>query len=842
MKRKLILIALLSVTSFATAAPKSSPSYDSSSIATVSNPAIEKKIDRLLVQLTLDEKLKMLSGDETGFASAGVPRLGIPPLKMTDGPAGVRDGSTASNAYPVPINLAASWDVDLAQRFGATAGRDTKAKGKHILLAPCVGIARFPLGGRNFESFGEDAYLSSRIGVGVTKGIQSESVIATVKHYAANDQEWKRNTYDSIVDDRALHETHLLPFEAAVKEGKVWSLMTAYNVINGQQASENKQLLDILKKDWGFQGLVISDWTSVYSADVSANNGLDIEMPLPLWWGDRLRQAIKDGKVTEAVIDEKIRRHLRIRFVANVFNNPDPKLDESVVRGKAPRAVALEMAEKSMVLLKNDGILPLKREKLSSVAMVGPNAAVMRAGGGGSSGVQPWITVSPLDGFKAAVGDKVKVMHAEGASLNHLKPVPVPLSFLRTPDGKPEGLRGEYFNNETFEGKPVLTRIDDGVNFDWKYGSPDPVVNLDNFSVRWTGVFMPNETRVYRFSLSSDDASSLYINDKLITSQNKQMQPGEILLESGKTYRIRLEYVEELGEANMKFGWVDAKANLNAKVPTIEEAVQVAKQAELVILHVGNSSNQEMEGEDMPGFELMNNQENLVTAVLDANPNTIVVLYGGVPFKLTNWLSRAKAVVAAMYPGQEGGTALASLLLGDKSFSGKLPFSYIQDRSESPAFKGYMDPSRKVYYSEGVFVGYKYYDQHKVTPLFPFGHGLSYAQFVYSNLKVRKTGKATALATVTIKNTGKMAADEVVQLYVEPKQSKLPRPIRELKAFARVSLKAGESKTVNIALGDRAFSYYDPAKAAWVADAGDYVVHAAASSRDLRQQAVVTLK
>ncbi|MBC7940319.1 MAG: glycoside hydrolase family 3 C-terminal domain-containing protein, partial [Chitinophagaceae bacterium] len=693
---------------------------------------VERRVEALLAQLTLDEKLRMLSGDETGFASAGVPRLGIPALKMTDGPVGVRDGSTAANAYPVSVNLAATFDTDLAARFGVALGKDTQAKGKHVLLGPCVGIARFPLGGRNFECFGEDAFLSSRMAVSVIQGIQSRPVIATVKHFAVNDQEWRRNTYDVIVDDRALHETHLLPFEAAVKEGKALGLMTAYNVINGQQASENKLLLDILKKDWRFPGVVISDWTSVYSADTSANSGLDIEMPAPLWWGDRLRQAIADGKVSMAVIDDKIRRHLRVRLLAGVFDNPEPKLDESVVRSQAHRDVALEIALKSMVLLKNDGILPLKRDKLASVALIGPNAAVMRAGGGGSSGVPPWVSVSPLEGFKAAVGPRVTVTTAQGVSLDYLKAKPLSASFLRTPDGKTEGLLGEYFNNETWQGKPALVRVDEGVNFDWKGGSPAPAINADSFSVRWTGTFMPNETRVYRFLLSSDDASSLYIDGKLITSQNKQQQPGEMLMQAGKSYAVRLEYVEELGDAAMSLGAVNAGDN--AKPPSIEEAVALAKQAEVVVLHVGNSSKQELEGEDLPGFELVNGQEQLVSAVLEANPNTIVVLYGGVPFYLKNWLPRARAVVAAMYPGQEGGAALASLLLGDRSFSGKLPISYIQSRDESPAFTGYMDPSRKVHYSEGVFVGYKYLDQHKVEPLFPFGHGLSYTTFKYSGM------------------------------------------------------------------------------------------------------------
>jgi len=813
----------------------------SAAVLPAAPPDMESRVEALLAQLTLEEKLQMLSGDETGFASRGVTRLNIPALRMTDGPVGVRDGSTPSNAYPVSINLAAAWDTELANRFGIALAEDTRAKGKHVIFGPCVGIGRFPLGGRNFESFGEDAYLSSRNAVSVINGIQSRAVIATVKHFACNDQEWRRHTYNVTLDERALRETHLMPFEAAVKESNVWMLMTAYNLVRGEHASENKHLLDILKNEWGFKGLVVSDWTSVYSADKSANNGLDIEMPFPLWWGDKLRAAVKTGAVSEAVIDDKIRRHLRVRFLASVFDNPTPTPDESVVRSQAHRDLATEMAVKSMVLLKNDGILPLSREKLSSIALIGPNAAVARTGGGGSSGVPPWITVSPVQGFKTALGPKVEITTAEGISLNKFKAVPLPAGFLRTPDGKQEGLLGEYFNNSSWEGKPTFTRVDEAIDFDWQDKGPGSGINSTNFTIRWTGVFMPNETRVYRLSVMSDDGSSLYIDDKLLATNNKLRVPGDLLMESGKTYRIRIDYQQDLGNASMHLGWQDTNPSAKTKEPTIAEAVEAAKKAGLVILCVGNSSNQEMEGADVTGFELFNGQEKLVNAVLDANPNTIVVLYGGVPIRIKDWLPRAKAVIAALYPGQEGGTALAQLLLGDKSFSGKLPFSYIQAPSESPAFKSYQDPSRQVNYSEGVFVGYKYYDQHAINPLFPFGHGLSYTSFAYSELKTHKTGPKSAEATVKITNTGKVAGDEIVQLYVEPKQSQLPRPLRELKAFARVSLLPGESKTITITLNERAFSYYDPEKSAWVAEPGDYVIHAAASSRDLRQATTVKL-
>lgn len=810
--------------------------------AAFSSPAVaapadlEPRVEALLAQLTLDEKIQLLAGAPSGFDSQGVPRLGIPAIRMADGPIGVRAGR--SNSYPVGVNLGASFDTDLARRFGAALGGDARAKGKHAILAPCIGVTRFPLGGRNFETLGEDAWLNARLAVATVQGIQSAHAIPAVKHFAANDQEWHRWNNNAVLDDRTLHETHLLPFEATVKEADAWMFMSSYNKVNGAHMSENRPLLlDILKTRWGFRGLVVSDWSSVHSTVDAANNGLDIEMPRPVWFGDKLLAAVRAGQVSPTVIDDKVRRHLRVRFLADVFDDPDPKVDDTRVHTQVRRDLAREMAVKSMALLKNDGLLPLAPATLKTLAVIGPNAATARLGGGGSSGVGPWITISPLQGFRDALAPHTEITTAHGVLLDHFKPVTIPANFFRTPDGA-RGLRAEYFSTDNFQGAPAYTRIDPSVDFSWGHNGPGQPVGPYNFSVRWTGTFTPDQTRDYDLSLSADDHGTLYLDDRRVAGQG---DPVTLRLEAGRAYKLRLDYKQGGGNAGLRLGWRDLADR--SQYPDIPAAVATARAADAAILCVGLSATQEKEGTDLPGFELANDQAALIEQVLDAQPNTVVVIYGGVPVLLKPWLAKARAVVAAFYPGQEGGAALADLVLGAKNFSGRLPFSYIQDRSESPGFLNYQNRDLQVPYAEGVFVGYKYYDAHNITPVYPFGHGLSYTTFAYSQLEAKKTGPAAYEVTLNVTNTGKVIGDEIVQLYIEPKQSRLPRPVRELKAFARVpDLAPGETRTVTLSLGERAFAYYDPEKADWIAEPGRYIIHAAASSRDLRAATEVHLR
>jgi len=621
--------------------------------------------------------------------------------------------------------------------------------------------------------------------------------------------------------------------------------MSAYNLVNGQHCSENHHLLtEVLKGDWEFKGIVMSDWVSVYSAEQAANNGLDLEMPQPVWFNDRLLAAIKEGKVSTATIDEKVKRHLRVRFEAGLFEHPSPIPDESVIQSDSHRQLALEMAQKSITLLKNDGVLPLAKDKVKTIALIGPSAKIARTGGGGSSAIQPWTSVSPSEGIASLLGDSVKITYAQGCDLDGFKTEPVPAECLKTPDGKSPGLLGEYFDNSHFQGKPAFARVDSIVDFNFGEKSPDPrIANAKDFSVRWTGTFVPQLNGLYRLAIASDDGSRLYLDDKLVVDdwgQHPETQRScEVQLEAGKAYNVRIEYNQTGGNASMHFGWQNP--NDNTKAPTIASAVAVAKNADVAIVCVGNTASLESEGADVADFKMAGPQDELVQAVTRANPNTIVVIYGGVPVSMQNWLASAKAVIAAFYPGQEGGTALAQIIFGEVNPSGKLPFSYIQERNQSPAFKGYKDPGLKVNYSEGVFVGYRFYDAHEIAPLFPFGFGLSYTSYEYSNLKTQKTGDRTCVVTIDIKNTGRFAGEETAQLYVAPGKCAVPRPVKELKGFAKVKLAPGETKTITLTLDERAFEYFHPEKKQWTLEPGSYDLLVGASSRDIRLKSSVKM-
>jgi len=803
----------------------------------------EKRVNDLLAQMSLEEKISLLGGDKTGFNGPGLERLGIPPIRMSDGPVGVRDG--AATAFPASVNMAASWDTNLIRRYGIALAEETLAKGKTCILGPCVGIHRFPLNGRNFESFGEDPFLSGRMAAVYVQGVQSQHVMATAKHYACNDQEWERTRVDSVVDERALREIHLPAFEAAVKEGGALAVMSGYNIVNGQHCSENRHLLtDILKGEWGFTGIVMSDWVSVHSAVAAANNGLDIEMPHPVWFGDRLLAAVKDGKVSEATIDEKIRRHLRVRFAAGLFENPTPKKDESVIRSDAHRQLALEMAQQSIVLMKNDGLLPLARAKLKTVAMIGPAANVARTGGGGSSIIRPWEEISPVEGMRKVLGPDVKIVFAEGVNIDPVKAVTIGPEFLRTPDGRTNGLLGEYFANPDFRGEPLFTRVDPKIDFECESGaSPDARLQPTDYSIRWTGKLVPPTTQRYTLAITSDDGSRLFLDGKAVAdnrgTHGMEQRTGAVTLEGGREYDLRIEFNQGGGGAGMRFGWRDPRDT--TPDPTIAEAVAAAKSADAAILCVGNNANNESEGRDVGDFQMPGEQDELVRAVLRANPNTVVVVWGGVPVLMQRWLKDARAVVAALYPGQEGGLALAQILAGTVNPSGKLPFSYIQERRQSPAFIGYQDPGLKAHYTEGVFVGYRYYDRNSIEPLFPFGHGLSYTTFKYSDLSVKRTGRDSAMVTFNVKNTGSVAGAEAAQLYIGQQKASVPRPVKELKGFTKVELAPGETRAVAIPLNARSFQYYDAQQQQWTLEPGRFDILVGASSRDIRLKGGIDL-
>ncbi len=798
------------------------------------------KVSALVKSMTLEEKISMLGG--TGFASRPVPRLGIPPLNMTDGPVGVR--WERSTAFPASIAMGATWDPALIRRLGEALGREARAKGRNMLLGPCININRVPVGGRSFESFGEDPWLMSRMAVEYIRGVQSQHVIACAKHFAANNQEFERTTIDEKVDERTLREIYYPAFRAAVKEGGVLSVMSAYNKLNGRWCSENPDLLTaLLKKEWGFRGLVVSDWGAVHSTVPTANAGLDIEMPTGAFLNETtLPPALKSGAVSEQVIDDKITRLLRVMFLDGLFG-PQAAPDTTVVNSPAHRALAREVESAGIVLLKNrDNVLPVGSAAVHSIAVIGPNAAVARTGGGGSAYVTAFYGVSPLDGLKRRAGSAITVEYAPGCSMaGEIRPVEG--SALRPPSGAggTTGLRGEYFANQDLSGVPSLTRIDREVDFDWGDGAPAAGIPEDHFSVRWTGSIVPPESGEYDLSIRSDDGSRLYVNGGLFIDNwgdhAELTKSKRIHLEKGKEISVKLEYYENAGGAMVQLGWQPQRGDM------LSSAVEAAKKADMAIVCVGNSNDIESEGFDRDSLALPAGQDRLVEAVASANPRTVVVLTTGSPV-LMPWAGRVAGIVEMWFGGQEAGNALADVLFGDVNPSGKLPVTFPLSWEDTPARAAYPGHDEKTEYAEGIFVGYRHYDREKKEVLFPFGHGLSYTQFSYGPMHVAPPTGGTPYARVVsldITNSGGRAGEEVVQLYVGDAHAPLPRPPAELKAFAKVSLAPGEKKTVTFTLDESSFAYFDPAGRRWTVAPGTFALLAGSSSRDIRSRATTDI-
>jgi beta-glucosidase len=691
---------------------------------------VERRVEDLLARLTLEEKVGMVSGG-SWMETRAVERLGVPALKMNDGPLGVRywspgvsagEGSVGTTAFPAGVAMAATWDVDLVRREGRAIGQQVRAFGRNMLLGPTVNIARLPQWGRNFEGYGEDPYLASRMAVAYIRGLQGEGVIGTVKHYAANNQEFERNRVDVKISERALHEIYLPAFKAAVQEAGAGSVMSAYNKVNGFWCAENPHLLtEILKKQWGFKGFVVSDWASTHSTVETANAGLDVEMPgaeslKPLlsnpvfrkagFMGgflapEKLLPAVNSGQVPRSRLDDMVRRILWAMFTNGLFDR-----QESATQGEVDtpeqQAVAREAAVKSMVLLKNaGGVLPIRAGSVRSIAVIGPNAAVARTGGGGSSKVTPRRpALSPLDGIKERAGTGIKVEYAPGCSME-----------------------GEDKARETPEARAAL----------------------------------------------------------------------------------------------------------------IHEAASLAAKSDVALVFAGYSAETEQEMYDRK-LELPAGQDDLIRAVARANRNTAVVINSGGPV-LMPWIGQTPAVVAAWYLGQETGRAIASVLFGDTSPSGKLPVTFPRAWRDSAAYGNYPGKNLTVEYAEGIYVGYRHFDKKNIAPLFPFGYGLSYTTFAYSDLKVSppKTTRGRPVeVSLSVRNSGSREGAEVVQLYVRDVQSSVDRPVRELKGFHRVALRPGESQTVSFTLDQNAMAFYDEGKKDWTAEPGVFEVQVGSSSRDIR--------
>lgn len=686
-----------------------------------------QKIDSLIKLMTLEEKVTMIHGSSS-FTSGGVPRLGIPEWHMSDGPHGVRmehgrdwvvdKGVDDSCTYlPVGVALASTWNPELGYEFGKVLGSEAKYRGKDVILGPGINIMRTPLNGRNFEYLSEDPYLISKMVVGYIKGVQDQEISACVKHYALNNQETDRTKVNVEVSERALREIYLPGFKAAITEGGSNTIMGAYNKFRGEYCTHNQYLVqDILKGEWNFQGVMLSDWGAVMNTMEALNKGTDLEMGTDLlmlpnpdfskfFLADTVVALVKSGVVKESLIDEKVRRILGVMYKTKMFGERSP----GAFNTREHQQTALKIAEEAIVLLKNENILPLKKSTLKTVAIIGANATRQHAVSGGSSQVNAKYEITPLQGIKNIIGESAAIQYAKG-------------------------------------------------------------------------------------------------------------------------YEIKKD-----GKANKAL---------------IAEAVKAASNAETTILVCGsirgysgnyNDNAYDAEGQDKPDMFLPFGQDELITAVLKANPNTIIVLVGGGPVDMSAWINKSKAIVEMWYAGMEGGNALAKVLFGEVNPSGKLPVTFPKKLEDSPAHKlgDYPGANYEQVYREDIFVGYRYFDTYTVEPQFAFGHGLSYTTFEYKNLSAKTTDGVTKV-TLSVTNTGKVAGAEVVQLYVKDDESTIKKAAKELKAFRKVLLAPGETKQVEMELKEDAFQHFDETTKKWTTEKGVFTILVGSSSRDIRQTTSVT--
>src|SRR5947208_6455108 len=733
MRNRYSVIAVLSLLCLqALSAPAQTPAPVKSS----SSVALESRVDSLLGQMTLEEKIDMLGGVDRFFIR-GLPRLGLPALKMADGPIGVRNYGPATTMAG-GIAMAATWNPTLAERVGTELGRDARAKGVHFLLGPGVNIYRAPMNGTNFEYFGEDPFLASRIAVGYIKGVQSQGVSATAKHFMGNNSEFDRHHTESVIDERTIREIYLPVFEAAVKEARVGAIMDSYNLTNGLHMTQNGYFnRDIVRKEWGFEGLMMSDWTSTYDAVGAANGGLDLEMPFAKFMNrDSLLPAIKEGKVSVATVDEKIRRILQtaIRFGWLDRDQTDLSIPRYNPQG---RLAALQAARESMVLLKNEGkVLPLGRAQIKSIAVLGPDAYPAVPVGGGSARVQPFAAVSFLEGI-SNYPVAVRTFHLRGLPTLAEMAQATNLSTAAT-NGK-EGVVAEYFGNPDLRGSAATTRTEARIDYGGPGVTPGPGIP-DESSARWTGYYTAQQAGPFDVFLQAPGENGcyrLFIGRKILLNSWENsiavVNYATTSLASGP-HKIVLEHFRHAGRAapRLRLGIVPHSSIVDA------DAKKLAAKADVVVLAVGFDPETETEGSDRT-FRLPPGQEQLIQEIAAANHNTIVVITSGGAVGMNSWLDRIPAVLQAWYPGQEGGAALAEILFGDVNPSGRLPVTFERRWEDNPAHDSYYPEAstNRIAYKEGVFVGYRGYEHRGTKPLFPFGYGLSYTPFKYSNLAIK---------------------------------------------------------------------------------------------------------
>ncbi|MEA2246432.1 MAG: beta-glucosidase [Solirubrobacteraceae bacterium] len=818
----------------------------------------EADLAQRVAKLSLEQKVRLLTGADF-WSLHEEPAVGLRRLVVSDGPAGVRgetwDERDTSANVPSPTALAATWDEDLIHRLGLLLAFESRRKGTDVLLAPTVNLHRTPYGGRHFECLSEDPFLTARIGAAYVRGVQDGGVGATVKHFVANDSETQRMTLDVRVDERPLRELYMAAFDTIVREAGAWAVMAAYNGVNGHPMTESPLLRDVLQQEWGFDGLTMSDWFATRSTEESANAGLDLVMPGPEGpWGEALVTAVREGRVAEAAIDDKVLRLLRLAArvgaLDGVAGSDAPSYDDAEVAAELRRVAAA-----GFVLARNQAsILPLDASALGRVAVLGPNAAVARTLGGGSATVFPPYTVSPLQGIRSALGDGVEIDHAIGVVPTTRTPVARP-PWLHRPDGSGEGVEVRFLAEDS---AVLATEQRPGCAFSWMGSFGHGLGPAEVARVEVRTVVRATDAGTYEVGGSGVGRYRLSVGGEELFDTTLELPPGadivealmippqevrSVDLQAGEEVEIVLGH--DVGTMGSEIDLAGAVFQLNLQPPRgtddeeMDRAVSLARAADVAIVVVGTTEEVESEGFDRTSLALPGRQDELVRRVAEANPKTIVVVNAGAPVLLP-WADDVAAVVLAWFPGQEFGNALADALLGVVEPGGRLPTTWPMTEDGLPSTQ---PVDGVLTYDEGLFVGYRAYDRDGREPRYRFGHGLGYTTWDYVGLSAPEQAApgAEVSVTVRVRNTGSRRGREVVQVYASRSEGGVERPVRWLAGFAPVEADPGEEVSATVRVPARAFEHWDAEAGRWAVEPGAFGLAGGPSSGVLPVTAEVTV-
>lgn len=799
--------------------------------------------------LSLEQKVRLLTGADF-WSLHPEPDAGLRRLVLSDGPAGVRgeafDERSTSTNVPSPTALAASWDEEQTHRIGRLLAAEARRKGVDVLLAPTVNLHRSPYGGRHFECFSEDPVLTGRIGAAYVRGVQSGGVGATVKHFVANDSETERMTVDARIDERALREVYLAPFEAIVRESAPWLVMAAYNSVNGSTMTEHSMLDDILKQEWGFDGVVVSDWYATRSTEDSASAGLDLAMPGPHGpWGGKLLAVVRDGRVSESTVDDKVLRILRLADRVAALDGAEPRDPQA----RQSAAELRRAASAGFVLARNDGpLLPLDPE-LKKIAVLGPNTATARTLGGGSATVYPPYSVSPLEGIRSALGAEVDIVHSTGVRAS-TRLAPARTDLLTDPDTDQPGLGIRFLDAE----ESVLGRQHRSTGKLTWMGSFNPGVRSDSVAViEVRARLRASETGRYHLGVAGVGYFSLRAGEEVLIDEEWTLPAGADLIEAmvrppERTGSVSLHAGQEIDlvlRHRVDWGAIGTTFVLGLEPPAqpedaeLERAVDLAASSEIAILVVGTSEEAESEGFDRDTLALPGRQDELVRRVRAVNPRTVVVVNSGAPVLLP-WLDEVPAVLLSWFPGQEFGNALADVLTGVAEPGGRLPVTW--PAAESDPLPSTRPDNGVLAYTESLHIGHRGYNKAGAEPALCFGHGLGYTTWDYETANPPPTVRTgeEVVVRVRLRNTGDRVGREVVQAYVSRADSSIERPERWLAGFATVDAQPGEQHTAEVRLPARTFQHWQDGQ--WHTETGIFTIHIGRSSRDLALNFSVTVQ